>query len=361
MAIFRHTQDLPADARGCVVAIGNFDGVHRGHQAILHSTAELAGTLGCRHAVLTFEPHPRRFFQPEAPPFQLTSFRLKARLIESLGVNHIFFLTFNRALSELGAEAFVRDILVRDLEIRHAIVGDNFRYGHKRAGTVADLERMGARFGFGVTRLERVTGPDGEPYSSTAVRRYLQAGDPTRAALLLGRYWEIEGRVQSGARLGRSLGFPTANIPLGETLEPARGIYAVRAGIDRGERTVWHPGVANLGVRPTLGADGRVLLEVHLFEFDDDLYGQHMRVALVDHLRPEWKFDSLEAMRRQMEEDSRRARVILAGERWEAGWPSIAFEPVTEGHGAGKRSPGKHGSGKPGSDKQGSGKHGPAS
>jgi len=340
MAIFRHTQDLPAEARGCVVAIGNFDGVHRGHQAILRATADLAGRLGCRHAVLTFEPHPRRFFQPDAPPFQLTSFRLKARLIESLGVDHIFFLTFNRALSELSAEAFVRDILVRDLQIRHAIVGDNFHFGHKRAGTVARLEATGAEFGFGVTVLDRVTGSDDEPYSSTAVRRYLQAGDPTRAALLLGRYWEIEGRVQVGERLGRKLGFPTANIPLGETLEPARGIYAVRAGVDRGERTVWHPGVANLGVRPTLGDDGQVLLEVHLFDVDEDLYGQHMRVALVDYLRPEWKFDSLDAMTLQMQEDSRRARVILAGERWEAGWPSIAFEPVRKGRGKGERGPG---------------------
>jgi len=340
MAIFRHTQDLPAEARGCVVAIGNFDGVHRGHQAILHMTADLAGRLGCRHAVLTFEPHPRRFFQPDAPPFQLTSFRLKARLIESLGVDHIFFLTFNRALSELSAEAFMRDILVRDLQIRHAIVGDNFRFGHKRAGTVSDLEKLGAELGFGVTVLDRITGPDDEPYSSTAVRRYLQAGDPTRAALLLGRYWEIEGRVQSGAKLGRNLGFPTANIPLGETLEPARGIYAVRAGVDRGERTVWHPGVANLGVRPTLGDDGQVLLEVHLFDFDGDLYGQHMRVALVDYLRPEWKFDSLDALTLQMQEDSRRARVILAGERWEAGWPSIAFEPVRKDRGRGEGGPG---------------------
>lgn len=339
MAIFRHTQDLPAEARGCVVAIGNFDGVHRGHQAILRQTAALAAAQGCGHAVLTFEPHPRRFFQPDAPPFQLTSFRLKARLIESLGVDHIFFLTFNRALSELGAEAFVRDILVRDLAIRHAIVGDNFRYGHKRAGGVADLQDMGRQLGFGVTVLARVTGPDDEPYSSTAVRRYLQAGDPTRAALLLGRYWEIEGRVQTGAKLGRDLGFPTANIPLGETLEPARGVYAVRAGIDRGDRTVWHPGVASLGVRPTLSDDGQLLLEVHLFEFDDDLYGQHMRVALVDYLRPEWKFESLAGLTEQMQEDSRRARVILAGERWEAGWPSIAFEPVQKARDGGGGGP----------------------
>ncbi|MFQ5774761.1 MAG: bifunctional riboflavin kinase/FAD synthetase [Kiloniellaceae bacterium] len=334
MAIFRHTSDLPPEALGAVVAIGNFDGVHRGHQAVLARTGRLARDLGTSRAVLTFEPHPRRFFRPDGPPFQLTSFRLKARLLEALGVDHVFLLTFNRALSELSAEAFVRDILVRDLRVRRVVVGDNFAFGHRRQGDIAFLRRMGRALGFKVSVLQRVKGPSGDPYSSTAIRDYLKVGDPTRAALLLGRYWEIEGRVQPGARLGRKLGFPTANIALGEILEPAHGVYAVRAGIDRGERTVWHAGVASLGVRPTV--DGRtLLLEVHLFDTDQDLYGQHMRVALVDYLRPEWKFDGLEAMKEQMVEDDRRARVILAGETWEAGWPAGPF--MAEPAGAGER------------------------
>ncbi len=329
MAIFRHSSDLPAAVRGAVVAIGNFDGVHRGHQAVIAQIKRIALDLGAPTAVLTFEPHPRRFFRPEDTPFLLTSFRLKARLLETLGVEHIFFLTFNSALSHQSAEAFVKDILVRDLGVAQVAVGDNFHFGHKRQGNVDVLRVAGRDHGFGVSVLPQVLSPTGEAYSSTAIRDYLKAGDPNRAASLLGRYWEIEGRVQEGARLGRKLGFPTANISLGDSLEPAYGVYAVSAGIDQGDRTVWRPGVASLGVRPTLEDTGpgarEPLLEVFLFDFNGDLYAQHMRVALVDYLRPEWKFDDLTALKVQMVEDARRARVILAGERWQAGWPAGPF------------------------------------
>lgn len=324
MAIYRHVTDLPPEARGAVVAIGNFDGVHKGHQVVIGEAERRARAQGAGLAVLTFEPHPRRFFQPDAPPFELTPFRLKARLIEALGVDDLFVLPFNEALARLSPADFARTVLVEGLAVRHVVVGDNFRFGHKRAGDTAALEDLGRELGFGVTVLTRQAAPIGEPYSSTAVRRYLKAGDPTRAAFLLGRYYEIEGRVQTGARLGRKLGFPTANIPMAGLLEPARGVYAVRAGIDRGDRTLWRAGVANLGVRPTL-AEGALLLEVHLFDCDEELYGKHMRVALVEHLRPEWKFDDLEAMRRQMIEDAHRARVILDWEEWDAGWPASPF------------------------------------
>jgi riboflavin kinase/FMN adenylyltransferase len=327
MAIYRHISNLPETARGAVIAIGNFDGVHRGHQQVIGEIERLAAVLNTNTAVLTFHPHPRRFFQPDAPAFQLTEFRLKARLIEALGVDNLFLLSFNRALSRLSAEDFVRHFLVRDLGVRHVVVGDNFHFGHKRQGDGAYLAKMGRDLGFGVSVLERIAGPNREVFSSTAIRNYLTAGNPTRAALLLGRYWEIEGRVQAGAKLGRNLGFPTANIALSDILEPARGVYAVRAGIDRGESIQWEAGVASLGVRPTVDGTG-VLLEVYLFDFDGDLYGQHMRVALVDYLRPEWHFESLEAMRVQMLEDARRARVILAGERWEASWPASSFQPA---------------------------------
>lgn len=328
MAIYRHTINLPEEALGAVVAIGNFDGVHRGHQAVINKAGRLAKEFETTQAVLTFEPHPRRFFQPEAPPFQLTSFRLKVRLIEALGVDNLFALPFNLELSKLSAEDFVRDVLDQGLRARHVLVGDNFTFGHKRGGDVALLERMGRRHGFGVSAVKRVSGPAGEAYSSTGVRNYLKAGNPTRAALLLGRYWEIEGRVQDGEKLGRKLGFPTANIDIGDVLEPARGVYAVRAGIDRAGGTTWHEGVANLGVRPMVeGKD--VLLEVHLFDFDEDLYGQHLRVALVDYLRPEMMFDDMEAMRVQIVEDARRARVILDWEDWDSAWPSSPFMSVT--------------------------------
>ena len=332
MAIFRHTAGLPDSARGAVVAVGNFDGVHRGHQAVIAEIKRISERLGRPAAVLTFEPHPRRFFRPQDPPFQLTSFRLKARLLESLGVDHVFFLTFNEALSRVSAADFVQEILVRDLAVAHVAVGDNFHFGHKRQGNVAFLRAAGQGAGFGVTVLTRVLSPIGEAYSSTSVRDYLKAGDPNRAASLLGRYWELEGRVQEGARLGRTLGFPTANIALADCLEPAYGVYAVSAGIDRGDETVWHPGVASLGVRPTVdGIDP--LLEVFLFDFEGDLYGQHMRVALLDYLRPEVKFGDLEALKVQMKEDARRARVILAAEQWEAGWPAGPFLSGGEGSG----------------------------
>jgi len=324
MAIYRHTTELPDEALGAVVAIGNFDGVHRGHQAIIDKAGHLARACGASLGVLTFEPHPRRFFRPDSPPFQLTSFRLKLRLLEALGVDNVFVLPFNQALSELSAEDFVREVLVEGLRARHVLVGDNFFFGHKRGGDTALLERLGRSHGFGVTILRQVEGTTGEAYSSTGIRDYLTAGNPTRAALLLGRYWEIEGRVQSGAKLGRKLGFPTANIALGEVLEPAYGVYAARAGVDRGGETVWHPGVANIGIRPMVEGD-EPLLEVHLFDFDEDLYGQHMRVALVDYLRPEMTFDDMAAMQVQMAEDSRRARIILDWEDWDPAWPASPF------------------------------------
>ncbi len=331
MTIFRHTEDLPSEAQGAVVAIGNFDGVHRGHQAIIDKAVRLAREFQTTCAVLTFEPHPRRFFQPDSPAFQLTGFRLKVRLIEALGVDNLFVLPFNQALAALSAEDFVREVLAEDLRVRHVVVGDNFAFGHKRLGNIGILEELSQAHGFGVTAMRRVTGPRGAPYSSSGIRDYLKAGNPIGAAWFLGRYWEIEGRVQPGDKLGRKLGFSTANIGLGDSLEPAYGVYAVRAGLDRAGGAVWHPGVANLGVRPTVGGKG-VLLEVHLFDMDEDLYGQHLRVALADYLRPEWKFDDVDAMKVQMVEDARRARVIMEWEEWDSSWPASPFMTPRPGH-----------------------------
>lgn len=329
MRVFRHYSNLPAEARGAVVAIGNFDGIHRGHQAVIGKAGRLARELGAPLAVLTFEPHPRNYFRPDSPPFRLTPFRLKARLIEALEVDCLFVLRFDRALAELGAEAFIADVLVSGLGVRHVVVGDNFRFGRKRTGDIAMLETQGRSNGFGVTCLGRITGPSGatgdaEPFSSTHVRDYLAAGNPTRAALLLGRYWEIEGRVQRGDQRGRALGYPTANVAIGDILLPAFGVYAVRAGIDRGADTKWHAGAANIGIRPMFESK-RPLLEVHIFDFDRQIYGRHMRVALVDYLRPEMAFDSVEDLKAQMEEDCRRARASLAYEDWDASWPASPF------------------------------------
>lgn len=329
MRLFRHHQNLPAAVQGAVVAIGNFDGVHRGHQAVIGKACRLAEEFGAPTGVLTFEPHPRQFFQPDQPAFRLTPFRVKTRLIGTLGVDALFALPFNQALASLGAEEFARDVLGPEgLAARHLVVGENFHFGRKRQGDAAMLTQLGRRYGFGVTCVQRLLAGGSEPYSSTHVREQLQAGNPTRAALLLGRYWEIEGRVLHGAKRGRDLGYPTANIDLEEILQPLFGVYAVRARLDREEDDPasgqWLAGVANIGISPMFATD-RPLLEVHLFDYDGNLYGKHLRVALVDYLRPEMTFPSIAALKEQMAEDSRRARVTLAWEEWDDLWPASPF------------------------------------
>jgi riboflavin kinase/FMN adenylyltransferase len=311
LRIFRHSSGLPADARGATVAIGNFDGVHLGHQAVIGAAVERARTLQAPAAVLTFEPHPRMLFKPDSEPFRLTPLRPKAHVLEELGVELLVVVAFDRALSLKSAESFVADELVAGMAVSHVVVGADFVFGHDRLGNVDRLAEMGGRFGFGVTALDPVAGQDGTVYSSTAVRQALKSGEPRRAAALLGRPWEIEGRVEHGDARGRQLGFPTANVGLGDYLRPAFGVYAVAAGIDHGTRTEWHRGVANLGRRPTVA--GLVeRLEVHLFDFDGDLYGRHLRVRLIEFLRPEKKFDGLDALQAQIARDCAQARAILA-------------------------------------------------
>jgi riboflavin kinase/FMN adenylyltransferase len=311
MRIFRHHTDLPEDARGAVVALGNFDGIHLGHQAILAEAASIARDAGARLSVLTFEPHPRQMFQPGTPAYRLTPFRIKARQLAELGVEDLFVLHFDAALAALEAEAFVEGVLARGLGARHVVVGYNFTFGHRRQGNVERLQALGGAHGFGVTSLEPVENADGVTYSSTMIRDFLMRGEPARASALLGRFWEIEGRVEHGDERGRTIGFPTANVAIGEYIVPALGVYAVRAGVDEGTETVWRDGAANLGRRPTV--DGQSLtLEAHLFDFAGDLYGRHLRVALVERLRPEKKFDGLDALKAQIARDCADARRILA-------------------------------------------------
>jgi riboflavin kinase/FMN adenylyltransferase len=321
MAIYRHWSELPAEARGATVAIGNFDGVHRGHQAVIGTARRLADEARTRAAVMTFEPHPRRYFQPDVAPFQLTPFRLKARLVESLGIDDLFVLPFTSELSHKKPTAFAGEVLSAGLAVSHVVVGRDFAFGFRQQGNLQTLAELGAAQGFGVSGVELIAGADGGVFSSTAVRDYLRAGEPARAAALLGRYWEIEGRVQRGRQLGRDLGFPTANVALGEILHPAYGVYAVRAALDTAGVGRWLAGVANLGVRPMVEGD-EPLLEVHLFDYQGDLYGRHLRVALVAYLRPELTFSDLEAMKQRMGEDSRQARALLAAEDWSGDWPS---------------------------------------
>ena len=311
MAIFRHSDTLPSEARGGVVAIGNFDGIHLGHQALLDRVKSGAGELAASSLVLTFEPHPREVFLPQEPNFRLTPFRIKARILESLGIDHMVAVHFDKAFSQRAAEDFVKDILVEGMGVRRVVVGWDFCFGNKRQGNVGLLREMGAELGFETEVVEPVSATGGAVYSSSLIRQRLRDGDPRGAAELLGRAFEIEGRVEKGQQLGRTLGFPTANMTLDGYLEPAHGIYAVMAGIDEGEATHYRPAVANLGRRPTVeGKD--TLLESYLFDWSGDLYGKHLRVKLIEFLRAEEKFESLEAMTGQMKRDAEQARAILS-------------------------------------------------
>ncbi len=312
MRIFHHFNDLPADARGAAVAIGNFDGVHRGHQAVIDEAGRIARAAGLPWAVLTFEPHPRSVFKPGIEPFRLTPFRSKARHIEALGVDCLIVLPFDLPFSRWPAERFVDDVLVKGLEARHVVSGYDFVFGHDRKGNCELLLHMGSSAGFGFTSVTAVVDETSEIYSATRVRGELANAQPGAAARLLGRFFEIEGPVEHGEKRGHAIGFPTANLRLDETLRPARGVYAVRASIGDGPHPQWRDGVANLGHRPTFAGEDLVL-EVYLFDFDGDLYGQHLRVALVDYLRAEKKFDGLDDLKAQIGRDIEAARGILSG------------------------------------------------
>ncbi len=310
MRVFRHTTALNAD-RGAVVAVGNFDGVHRGHQAVIAAAKHSARNTAAPFAVLTFEPHPRSVFQPGAPPFRLTPFRAKSRALEALGVDLLFTLHFDLAFAQKSAEAFVAEILIEGLGISEVVVGYDFVFGNRRRGTPDLLKDEGQKQGFRVTVVAPVARGGGVAYSSTQIRELLVAGQPRDAAALLGRPWEIEGRVETGDRRGRTIGFPTANIALADYLRPAAGVYAVRAGVEEGAATRWYDGAANLGWRPTVGGTD-LRLEAHLFDFDGDLYGQHLRIAFIERLRAEQRFDGLDALKAQIAADCQKARTVLA-------------------------------------------------
>jgi riboflavin kinase/FMN adenylyltransferase len=293
-----------------VVAIGNFDGAHRGHAAVIGRARALADRLGRPCAVLTFEPHPADFFSKRPVVFRLTPQAAKARKLAALGLDGMIVLTFDQSLADLTAEDFVADILVRRLGARAAVVGYDFHYGRGRAGTPQTLREAGREHGFQVEIVGKIAADAAgslEAASSTAVRAALQAGEVARAAHILGAPFSVEGEVIHGRKLGRTLGFPTANIALGPAFRLRHGIYAVRARFDG--RTCG--GVANFGSRPTVD-DGPPLLEVFVFDFSGDLYGKTLEVDFIAFLRPEEKFDGLEALTLQMRKDEAQARALLA-------------------------------------------------
>lgn len=296
--------NLQPHHRGCVATIGNFDGVHLGHQAILNQLAEPAARLRLPRLVITFEPQPQEFFAgPTAPPARLMRLREKLMALDGLGVERVLCLRFNRRLAALSPTAFIEELLVNRLDVRYLAVGDDFRFGRRRAGDFALLAAAGQQHHFVVAQTQSYL-LDGVRVSSTRIRQALGRGDLVLAAQLLGRPYDMCGRVAYGDQRGRTLGFPTANIHLHRRVTPVSGVYAVLMS-GAGLRP-W-PGIANVGHRPTV-AGKQVRLEVHLLDFAGDLYGQHVKVDFLHYLRPERRFDSLEALRRQIRQDEYAAR-----------------------------------------------------
>ena len=311
MKIFRHFEDVPAACRGAVVAIGNFDGVHRGHRALIAQAKAQADARGAPLAVLSFEPHPQEYFRPSPESFRLTPLRTKARLLADLGVDVLFALTFDGEMARRSPQDFVQTILVAGLGISGVVVGHDFEFGQKRAGNLATLSLFGGQEGFTVTAFDTVTASGDEKISSTLIRQLLKQAKPEEAARLLGHAWAVEARVEHGDARGRKMGFPTANMHLGHCLAPAFGVYAVRVAILDGDRVVSrHDGVANFGIRPMYQVQVP-LLETHLFDFDGDLYGKYLSVELIRYIRPEAKFPSLDALIAQIATDAAKAREIL--------------------------------------------------
>ncbi|WP_269583621.1 bifunctional riboflavin kinase/FAD synthetase [Roseibium sp. Sym1] len=301
---------FPATLKGGIVAIGNFDGLHRGHRAVLGAAMGLGH--GTHHPVyaMSFEPHPRSVFNPSSPVFRLTPYAQKLEMLRICGLDGALILPFTRDFAGIEANAFVQDILIGTLGISHAVTGYDFHFGRARQGTPDFLRDAGARHGFGVTIVQREEDEGAEVVSSTRIRDCLAAGDIAQANGLLGYRWFFDAEVRHGDKRGRDLGYPTANLALSEDCPLKQGIYAVKVRI--GE--TWHDGVASHGRRPTFD-NGAALFEVHLFDFSGDLYGQTLRVHLVSYLRAEEKFDSAEALTRQMDQDSAEARAALAALR----------------------------------------------
>ena len=306
MQIHETWHGLPPEARGASIALGNFDGVHLGHQSVIALARRAPHPLG----VVTFEPHPRQFFAPDAPPFRLMNAEARAHRMEKLGVTHLYALPFDTRIATMGAEDFVAEVLLAGLGISHVTVGADFCFGKGREGNAKTLRALGERHGIGVT-IAPLLAVGGTEVSSTAIRNALSEGRPRDAQGMLGHWHRIEGEVIHGEKRGRDLGYPTANMEIEGLHLPRLGIYAVKADILGGPQAGSYDGVASLGVRPMFG-ENRPNLETHIFDFTGDLYGHHLSVALVDFLRPELKFDGLPALIAQMDDDSARARAILA-------------------------------------------------
>ncbi|WP_136682430.1 bifunctional riboflavin kinase/FAD synthetase [Falsirhodobacter xinxiangensis] len=305
MQIYRNWQGLGAADKGASVAMGNFDGVHLGHRAVI-DLARTDAPLG----IVTFEPHPREFFAPDAPPFRLMNPEARANRLAKIGVERLYELPFDAALAGLSAEDFVTEVLAGGLGIRHLVVGADFRFGRARMGDVALLKDMAPHHGFTVT-VAGLIAQGGQEISSTAIRAALATGDMRRASAMLGHWHRIEGEVIHGEKRGRELGYPTANMSVAGLHLPKLGVYAVKVDVLTGPQAGSYMGAASLGVRPMFG-ENLPNLETHLMDFKGDLYGHHLSIAFVEYLRPELRFDGLPALIAQMDADCAKARAILS-------------------------------------------------
>lgn len=304
MKIFKSLQSLPQDAQGTVIAIGNFDGVHRGHQMVLARAKAMATKLGKPLGLLTFEPHPRRLFRPDDPPFRITPADLKAERLAQSGVDILYALDFNWDFASQSPEDFIKTVMSEGIKPAHIIVGYDFCFGQLRKGAPQDFKAAG----FDTTIIEEIA-EDDEKLSSSRIRQCLRHGKLVEANHLLGWEWEIRGCVVKGDQRGRELGYPTANVPLGDTTHPAYGVYATLAKLE-GE-DIWRPSATNIGIRPMFEAP-EALVETFIFDFDSEIYGQTIQVKPVKRLRGEAKFDSLDDLIVQMEKDCAQARDILS-------------------------------------------------
>ena len=310
MRIIRDTLFINPEDRGAAAAIGNFDGVHLGHQAVIDIARAQAKLLNAPLGVMTFEPHPRSYFSNDPKPFRLMNAEAKASRMEKLGVDKLYEVPFNEALAELTPETFAKEIISERLGLTHVIVGQDFCFGKDRAGAAADLVTFGNQFGFGVTIAPMVEIAENE-VSSTAIRHALANGRPRDAAAMLGHWHRIEGEVIGGEQRGRELGYPTANMSIAGLHPPKFGVYAVKVDVLDGPHKGTYNGAASIGTRPMFG-ENLPNCETFLFDFSGDLYGSTLSVALVDYLRPELKFDGLDALIAQMDADCDQAREILS-------------------------------------------------
>ena len=299
---------LSPDQRGASVALGNFDGVHCGHRAVIEAARQAGARLGVPSAVVSFEPHPRRYFQPDAEPFQLMTTNQLARALEGCGIDRLYLLPFDETMASLSDEQFAQQVLADGLGVRHVSAGFDITFGKGRSGSPEALAAYGEAFGFGVSVTPEQASAEGGKMSSSAAREALMGARPDQATEILGRPFAIEGEVIHGDKRGRTIGVPTANVALGDYVRPAYGIYATRTRLPDGR---WIDGVANLGVRPMFQSE-EPLLEVWLFDFDEEIYGQVIETELIAWIRPELKFDGLDALKARIDQDAEAARQALA-------------------------------------------------